>query len=387
MKVDAQEFSPTRLTEAREELGLSKTDLARKVGVSVASISQYESGVTRPSMLTVGKLIDALSKNIQFFYTLPNRNYSIVSPVSFRKFTSTSVKQRKIANIKMQYANDILNRIFQDINPQVMNITIDYSVKDETELLDLDEGEIEFIADQTRNTFGLDNRSVDNLSILLENQGVVIFNLELPSGIDAFSYWAVYEDTGVERPIIITNKKNNYYRQRFDLAHELGHLVMHRLLEEDVIIKNIQTVEKQAHRFASAFLMPNREFLESIYDYSFSGLIPLKQLWGVSMAAIMRRMFDLGIIDEGKYKNWNIELSRKGMRRNEPGDTKKTREEASFVKSAITFIVNNKLSGVDDFEQELGLSFRELAYYTNNELFLNRLDSRNVIKFKAKSFK
>ena len=377
----------SRLTEAREELGLSKTDLAKKINMTLGAISQYENGNSTPSPSALSKIALTLGKPIEFFYNQPDRDYLIASPISFRKLSSATMKNRRIADIKILHTNDILEKIFEVISPQASNIPFEHALIDEAALLALEDEDIENIAYAIRKDWGIGFRPIENFTILLENNGIVCLYIGLPAWIDGFSYWLKCHNEDSLLPIVIINSQENYFRQRFDLGHELAHLVLHRLLESDIIEKYSKLIEKQAHRFASAFLMPPEEFSNSVKIVSMNSLIPLKEYWGVSMAAIMRRMYDLGLLDENKYKLWNIELSRKKIKRVEPGDKDIEQEKSSFIEQAMSFICTNNLGTIDDFYKSLWLPFEEMYDYTKNEMFIKRTDSANILQFKPKYYK
>ena len=101
-------------------------------------------------------------------------------------------------------------------------------------------------------------------------------------------------------------------RQRFTLGHELGHLVMH-----NTIRFSYDEVEKQADRFASAFLMPEKQIKPKLRNLTIDRLIALSAEWRVSAQALIHRGYDLGTLTERQYREWNQLLSRGGYRSTE----------------------------------------------------------------------
>lgn len=382
---NSRNIIPERLTEAREGKGMTKVELAQKLGLSRVSISQYENGISNPSVSSIISMADILEQEINYFYKMPSRLYTVSSPVTFRKLSATAAKSRRIAKVKMVYANDLLENIYNFIEQQPMTVPTENSVANESELLELSDDEIEAIALNVRKKWGVEGRPINNLAFLLENQGIVNFHITLPPLIDAFSYWVNFSETYSFRPITIANSNKNYYRYRFDLAHELGHLILHNKLDESIVEKQHKIVEKQAHRFASSFLMPPMEFSESIKYESLQTLLQLKQHWGVSMAAAMYRMNDLNIIDDQRFTLWNIEFSRKGWNKKEPGDSSKQPEKSFFLNQAIQFAIDEGLSTANEFYNNLNLSFETLAEYTGNLLFQKQPDSEKILQFSPKS--
>jgi Zn-dependent peptidase ImmA (M78 family) len=148
----------------------------------------------------------------------------------------------------------------------------------------------------------------------LKNHGVlVVFSPPQAASVDAYSF-----DSQL-RPVVILNPiKRDYYRQRFDVAHELGHLVMHSDAEPGGRI-----VEDQAHRFAAELLMP-ADRIRDLLPATMGGdvwrsLARLKEQWGVSIQALLYRARWLGRLSDVSYRNAMTNVSAKGWRRSEPG--------------------------------------------------------------------
>lgn len=174
--------------------------------------------------------------------------------------------------------------------------------------------QIEGVANHVRHQWDLGMNPIPVLIDLLEMKGVRVFCIDAREdakfdGLLAFA---------AESPVVVVGKYWPGDRQRFTLAHELGHLVLANRLSDGL------DSEKACHRFAGAFLFP---------DYSVKAYLgqkrsslevrevqSLKLEFGLSMAAIIRRAFDLGIIKEGYYKHLNIQFGKKGWRKCEPGE-------------------------------------------------------------------
>jgi len=149
---------------------------------------------------------------------------------------------------------------------------------------------------------------------LLERNGVIV--LVLPPSterVDAFSIGAH------PRPMVLFNPaKGDYWRNRFDGAHELGHLVMHADAEP-----GSKVIEDQAHRFAAEFLMPAHSIAGELPPTAdWARLAALKATWGVSIAALLYRARTLGIMKEVTYRNAMSTMAARGWRRQEPGHAK-----------------------------------------------------------------
>ena len=133
---------------------------------------------------------------------------------------------------------------------------------------------------------------------------------------------------------------------RFDLAHEYGHLVLH-----NGITTGDTETEKQANRFASAFLLPRGAFLREFAPYlsgyriKWKDLLTLKAKWKVSLQAIICRAYDLGIIDSVKYRSAFIYLNNNGYTKNEPLDDSLAMEQPFILHKSLEMLdKNNRLS-------------------------------------------
>ncbi len=132
---------------------------------------------------------------------------------------------------------------------------------------------------------------------------------------DAFSSW-VGEDA--EKPVIVLSGDAPGDRLRFSVAHELGHLVMHRSWRSDA---SESELEDQANKFASEFLMPEQSIQHELDPpITLSGLAKLKPRWGVSIQALIRRAYTLEIISQRQYKYLFQKLSARGWRTREPDE-------------------------------------------------------------------
>lgn len=137
--------------------------------------------------------------------------------------------------------------------------------------------------------------------------------------------------------------KSSVCRQRFDLAHECGHIIMHT-----GIMTGDETTEIQANRFASAFLLPRGAFLpdfgKAIINnrFSWTHIYNMKLRWKVSVAAIIRRAYDLKLIDAMKYRLANVYLRKSGQTKSEQFDSDIPEENPELISEAIEYIKKNE---------------------------------------------
>jgi Zn-dependent peptidase ImmA (M78 family) len=143
---------------------------------------------------------------------------------------------------------------------------------------------------------------------LLEAKGVRVFSLaENAVEVDAYSVWRG------KRPCVFLNTIKSCERRRFDAAHELGHLVLHKHAAPVGI-----EAEKEANAFASAFLMPAASMKTLGRITSIDQLIEAKRKWIVSVAAMAYRLHDLRLMTDWNYHMLCVEMSRRKYRTNEP---------------------------------------------------------------------
>lgn len=175
---------------------------------------------------------------------------------------------------------------------------------------------------------------LDSVVALVEDLGAwvarrrLVAPVPLDSGAESVPVDAVSASPPGEEPLVLLNAGTPAERQRFTLAHELGHMVMHQVPHPEQ--------EKQANAFAAELLMPARQIRAELSGGSLSvpQLLELKTRWKVSMWALLRRAHTLGVISDWQYRTLAVEMSSLGYRTTEPGDLEA--ETPTAVASMIT---------------------------------------------------
>ncbi|MFI9453373.1 ImmA/IrrE family metallo-endopeptidase [Amycolatopsis sp. NPDC052450] len=190
-------------------------------------------------------------------------------------------------------------------------------------------------AAEVRRRWGVPDGPVESVVALLEAAGGVVVPRETPSRAwDAVSQWPEGE-----APVFLLNAATPTDRQRFTLAHELGHMICHP--------HPVPEQEQQADEFAAEFLMPASQILDEMSSgLNIEQLGQLKQRWKVSMAALVRRAHDLAVISDWRYRSLNVELSSLGYRTDEPGPLKP--EKPGLPSRAFRAWITQQGAGVDD---------------------------------------
>lgn len=289
-------FNAVRFMVARQRRGLNKGGLAEKIDVDLRTITAYERGEFEPSPDTMSKIVRVLSLPLGWFFG-EDIHYPSTQTASFRSQARMSAKKRDAALAAGAFAflvNDWIEKRF--------------SLPD-SDLPDLREETPEAAATILRQQWGLGERPIKNMVHLLESKGIRVFSLaEDTTEVDAFSLWK--ETT----PFVFLNTIKSAERSRFDAAHELGHLILHRHAGPSG-----KDVEQAANSFASAFLMPRGSMLGyAPLLPSLETLIQLKKQWLVSVSALAYRLHELGIVTDWNYRTICIELRKHGFHVTEP---------------------------------------------------------------------
>lgn len=292
MTVGVQTFDGDRLAEARRARGMFKKTLGDLIGVSGTAITRYEAGEDKPQRERLSAIAQHLGFPESFFLRCAwSENFE---PVFWRSRAAESKLAREMTEQRMKWMCEIFHFLEQEVNFPHVNLP-DVSVPDDFKLIAPDI--IERISDQVRDAWKLGRRPIPDVLLALENAGVPVVNLEITSEKqDGFCF----RSTILARPFVGINVYQiSCARARYDAAHELGHLILHRNVtsrqERDPASKKL--IEQQAHRFAGAFLFPQKAFLSEVGFPSLDYFCDLKKRWGMSIAAMVYRACDLGLID------------------------------------------------------------------------------------------
>lgn len=296
-----------RVKQARELRGLTQKQLAEDVEVHPSEIAQIETGRITPG----DEVLQRIAFRVGFPASFFRQPTSIDFPLGSLLYRARAAITKRECNEVYQYS-----RIFYEvINGLERNIKRNDDQK-VSYLPRLDETP-ENAAIKARSNFGLspDTPILDLIKVLERNHVLIIALPTKIEKIDAFSVW-VGDET--KRPVIVlTNSSAPGDRLRFSIAHELGHLVLHRVLKG-----NSSTLEKEADNFASEFLMPAETMLKELVPTTLTNLIHLKERWMVSIQALMLRALRLEIISLRQYKYLIYQLNNRNWRKNEPVEIK-----------------------------------------------------------------
>jgi Zn-dependent peptidase ImmA (M78 family)/transcriptional regulator with XRE-family HTH domain len=357
-------FHGERLRLARVALGLTLDQLGERVSATRQFLNQLEQDLKTPTEEMKAALADALGVAGHFF-VLPTAAGIRPEQCHFRKQRTTPVSIISQVLARATLLDGFVSRLDHELDlPPVTfpDITAVSAV------------EIEEAADSARTYWRLGTGPISNMVRVVENAGAVVsFFRGVSERVDALSI-------DCARPMIIRSEaKPAVCRLRFDLAHETGHLIMHRGVQTGDKI-----TEDQANRFASAFLLPRSSFIHEFSRGRFlnwSTIYALKLRWKVSAAAILRRAYDLRVISADQYRTGYIHLSKTGQKRFERHDDEIPSETPELLPAAMRALETAYPGSVRRLIVESGLGPDMFAHVSGLDLPSARVDGDNVVPF------
>ncbi len=341
-----------KLRVSRSAAGLSLRELESSIDnrVTAQAISKYERNESMPSSSVLIALADALDVPVDY---LAGDCDLVLESVEFRKKKLTSKRQEVQVEAKVL---QLLER-YLTLEELLRLPSVEWDKPREAPWPVLnDPAEAEQAALGLRHHWGLGLEPVPNLIEFLEERGIKLLTMGL-GDIDGLTA-RVRHDRGAPSAVIVVNQDHWGERQRFTIAHELGHMVM------DVADKRKE--EKAAHRFAGAFLMPAETLRAEIgkrrKSMGWSELFELKRIFGVSVQALTYRCKDLGIFSNVLFRRLFDEFERLGWRSppfEEPHTIEQVRPSRRFERLCFRALVEGAVSDSRAAEL-LGISVHEL---------------------------
>jgi len=318
-------FNGFNLRLARLYNEYSLEQVAERVGKTRQYIQRLESGTAVPTFQLTMELAAALEVEPDFFtlHTQPRVNED---KVHFRKLSSTRLSTKLSTLAKAELYVRLVDLFEQHLDLPPVRFP---------ELTVENQEDIEKAAEQCREEWKLGSGPIENMTRLAEKLGAFVTSFDSVSDeVDALS-------VPLERPFIVRNRaKKSPCRQRFDIAHEVAHLILH-----GGMTTGDRVTESQANRFASALLLPRdsmvRHFPRPVGGrINWQGLSAFKLTWKVSKAAIIYRAHQLSLLTDAQYKTAFTGLKRKGEAIDEKEDCLIPHEEPEFFNNALNFLIN-----------------------------------------------
>lgn len=318
------QFNGQRLRTARNFHGFSLEEIGERVAVSKQYLQQIESNPQKqPTEEMVDALADVLEVETAYFF---KADAHLVSDEEchFRKLQTTPVSTK---NQAVAYGT-LFDELATSLERLLKLPPVNFPTTPARDLAD-----IERVAESARIAWGLGvTGPIKNMMRVAENAGALITYFEgVSEKVDAFSLYR-------QRPFIIRNpEKQSTSRLRFDIAHECGHLIMHTGVHT-----GCKRTEDEANRFASAFLLPRVSFLKEFPNsdrLQWKTIYDMKLRWKVSASAIVRRAYDLQLIDAALYRRAFVHLRKTGEAKVEKYDDRPdliAPESAELIGNAFT---------------------------------------------------
>lgn len=370
-------FNPKQLTSARISRGMTMKELAEKADLSRQMISNYESGKTVPKAESLLKILSVLRFPRSFFSAeIPEL---ATGATFFRSQSAATKKSRDMQKEKLKYLFNIYLQLSSYVNFP------DVCLPDplEKEIYEITEEDIINKAIELRKSWGLDLISpIPNLIQLSEANGVVIAEANMSnSTLDAVSRWIV------DRPfIMLTNNGESGVRRRFNVAHELGHILLHSSIESihDYSAQDLKNViEKQANLFASHLLLPSEAFSDSLLSTSMEYYLNLKKHWKVSIQAMIYKTYLLELINDDQRLYLNKKIAKNKWKKREPLDDEIPVEKPRLLEKVFVMIVENNVVPKSELRSAFRLPIDELAMIIGNVVSDTRdelVDEQPILK-------
>lgn len=289
--------NPDRVELVRLRLGLTKSGFAEKLGIDRKVLQRFDTGVFSFPDPAMDKLC-GFSGYPRGFFERGEFDLPPVDGVSFRSLRSLTASSRDAAlaagALAFEFDDWISARYSRPTHqiPQCENQTPEQA------------------AAFLRARWGIGERPIGNLINLLEARGVRVFSLaEETRHLDAYSFWRD------DQPYIFLNTLKTAERTRFDAAHELGHIVMHRHTRSAAYY----SMEAEANAFASAFLMPPSDLKAELPRIrAVEDIIQGKRRWGVSALALNYALNKTGCVSDWHHRQYTIAIGKLGEREPNP---------------------------------------------------------------------
>jgi Zn-dependent peptidase ImmA (M78 family)/DNA-binding XRE family transcriptional regulator len=344
---------PSKLRDARKVARLSQGDLGDLIGVSRQAVSAYERGDKLPEPSTFQKISEVLGQPVNFFINPDSSRFGSAGAKFYRKFGPETLRRNEAAAVLGDWFVQTVKYFDGFVNYPVPMLP-ENAPKNSSVRYEIDE--INEIALSLRRLWGLGPGPISNVLALLESKGIVVCRYEMQGeNVEAFSFW-----NGHRPFVFMASEKEAGVRRRYDLAHELGHLVLHRWVEQSDLEDRptLKAIEREADKFAGAFLLPSTSFPNEVYTTRLDAFVPLKERWKVSIQAMVFRCRDLDLIDDDQALNLYKQISFRRWRKNEPLDDprKIPIEQPRLLKRAVELVLESGKKHPEDILNELALS-------------------------------
>lgn len=326
--MNKNEFRGEQLKSARLLRAMTITALAELTDISKQSISLYENGENKPEYQRTLALATALRVPTTFFFS-EDVCRTETPATYFRSLASATKLTRASQSLKLEYVAKMYEALLEYIDFPALDLPhIEYSGMydlNDPDSLEAMYQELEAAAMKVREYWGLGDGPIGDLQYILESHGIIVTGFDTTEDdIDAFSQRTILKNDEVCF-IAVDQGRKPEGRIRFDMAHELAHLLIHPWSEDiDSLSKEeFKLRETEANVFASAFLLPRSTFGSEVSNYptELEYYLLLRKKWRTSIQAMMYRARQLGCMSGNQFQYMMRQVSKRGWRKAEPGDS------------------------------------------------------------------
>lgn len=326
--MNKNEFRGEQLKNARRLRAMTITALAELTDISKQSISLYENGENKPEYQRTLALANALRVPTTFFFS-EDVCRTETPATYFRSLASATKLTRTSQSLKLEYVAKMYEALLEYIDFPALDLpNIEYSGMydlNDPNSLEAMYQELEAVAIKVREYWGLGDGPIGDLQYILESHGIIVTGFDTTDDdIDAFSQRTILKNDEVCF-IAVDQGRKPEGRIRFDMAHELAHLLIHPWSEDiDSLSKEeFKLRETEANIFASAFLLPRSTFGSEVSNYptDLEYYLWLRKKWRTSIQAMMYRARQLGCMSGNQFQYMMRQVSKRGWRKVEPGDS------------------------------------------------------------------
>ncbi|GBE40933.1 MAG TPA: helix-turn-helix domain-containing protein [Nitrospirae bacterium] len=358
-----------RLKQLRLARGLSLDALVAQMGglVTKQALSKYELGKAKPSPVVLNKIASVLGVKSAYFWSEPDIN---VQFIAYRKGSGLVKKEQ--ARVEALVTNALEDRIkLQEITQQRNGSSIPIQKLRLRKLKDSEDA-----AESLRSTWDLGLDPIADITAVLEDHLVYVIEVKAGEKFDGISAVAYDNEKNIKAASVVSRLGVPGERQRLNLAHELGHLVLKTPSNVDE--------EKAAFRFGAAFLAPadgiyrevgnKRGFIQT------EELLMLKRRFGISIQALLYRLHDLEVITDSYYKKWCMDINRLKWKKTEPLELDP--EQPQWLRRNVLRALAEELITKEEAEKMLGESIEDgetLSYIERRSFMKLPLEERRRI--------
>lgn len=333
-------YNPEIISLAREARAMSQKDLSARLGKTQGYLSQVEAGLKPPTDDFMHALATELGFPLEFFKEQSRVYGASVSELYHRKRAAAPARALSQIHAWLNIIRMHVERLLRAADlpaPRIPRHDIE------------DFKSVQEIARVVRAEWQIRPGPFPDLIGAIEDAGAIVVRLSVPTRhVDAISWWVA----GLP-PLIFVNKDIPADKERWSVAHELGHLVMHRVARP--------AMEDEADEFTAELLMPQFDVTPYLDDISsLYRLQSLKLHWKVSMAALLRRAKELGRITADQYRRTVIHMSSLGYRTREPADADFAKEQPSVLQELIELHLGELGFTTEQFASHLRASPHDL---------------------------